>query len=91
MVKKKTAKKREFKVGQVVKVIWIDSGWTYDRAGIKAENCNVFEMTTYGLVASEDKRRVVIAANISNSDRSPGNEHYQVIWLPSIQSWRVLR
>ena len=85
-------KKREFKVGQIVAVTWIDSGCRYTRAGVDPEDCDVSTIIDYGRVVHVSKKRIVLTTHEHEDlDRQPHNEVYEVIWQPSIQSWKVLR
>lgn len=89
--KDKVKTKAKFKVGQVVKVTWIDSGCSYSRMSTWPEDCELSVNTTYGKVVHVNKERIVIASHQDKVHNSPRNDMYEVIWRPSIQSWRVLK
>ncbi len=90
-MKKKVKIKPKFKVGQVVKVIWIDSGVSYSRMSTWPEDCELSLNVTYGKVVHVNKARVVLATHHDTVHCSPRNDMYELIWPPSIQNWRVLR
>ena len=79
------------KVGQTVKVTWIDSGCHYNRAGVEPKDCRLATVTVYGKLVHCDKERIVVATNVDNVHRSATNDRYEVVWRPSIKKIRPLR
>lgn len=79
------------KVGNIVKVTWIDSGCHYNRAGVEPKDCRLPTMTVYGKLVHINKERIVVATNVDNTHTSPHNDQYEVVWRPSIKKIRQLR
>lgn len=80
------------KVGQTVKVIWIDSGCHYTRAGVEPSECELSTCVNYGKLLHRNRRRIVMASQHHHNDgTSPYNDQYDVIWRQAIKKIRRLR
>lgn len=78
------AKIRLPKVGDVVGILWLDSGKNYSGTEDDAKKEVLAECEVFGRVKDVSDKRILLATDTCTNDSDRENDSWEMVWIPAI-------